>query len=347
MQPIKKVENVLVFGFDRKTIFVGDYDSALDADKRRLFEYPLLTKTLEMMSEQLFSNSVQCCSEGFFGLDVNHQILRKTIEAVYEKSYPSVEHLGRSLAPAGHMGHVFLCTLWEMTHTPTETFGEETKQYFYTVDAVLEKATDKPQLASDVVIIVKDRDGKVFWVGIERKHEPGVGKIALVGGKQDIVISEDGETSYLEPFSITAMRELSEEVGVIVQYNHLPQDVQPIEKLSNISLSFADCSEKPYALKASSLDFLGLFISGSEEKLKNTYKKRIYWTAGFLLFLDYPDEELICKQIKTKFRALSDAKDIHVEQVELGKVPEFGISHHKEIFLSALLKLRNQERIRV
>ena len=80
--------------------------------------------------------------------------------------------------------------------------------YLYVVDSMMWRAYIKPGLASDLVLFVQDRTGKIFLILIRRKNEPGAGTIAAPGGFLNVGVYD------IETGVRCALREGSEEISV-------------------------------------------------------------------------------------------------------------------------------------
>lgn len=194
------------------------------------------------------------------------------------------------------------------------------------VNWIAQKAFHKPALAADLVIVVKSgSDG--YFVGIKRKNPPGKGKFATIGGFLDVRGYRLG--SPLE----TAIHEACEEVGMkITDWSGcIPKER---ELLSSETL-FVRVVLPGVPPLGGELLYIGVVETGKSEKRANGLK-RVYWTFGYVLRVALPNCMSVNKTSLAKmFTAGDDAASIHVKKVSDGKIPDFGISHHRELFEKA------------
>jgi len=205
---------------------------------------------------------------------------------------------------------------------------------YWSLDFIGELAYRKPAFAADLVIFIKDNEGRNFFVGIERANPPGLGKISLIGGMVD------NNGLEMEKFSSAAIREVGEEVNLELNPNphcvSLPGPFPETVKL----ISANGCHEKNRNVvfdnrSVSDLHQVGMFFTGEEEINHTTNRRRVSATVGYtvVLAVDKPLSEEI---VAAYFVAADDAKRIIVKEIKgLASCPDFGISHHFDIYKSA------------
>jgi hypothetical protein len=193
----------------------------------------------------------------------------------------------------------------------------------------------KPSLAADLLPFIIDRDGKVFFVGIVRGKEPGLGKPAFIGGHQDI------KGFRFETPAGALIHESKDEAAFSIMPIHhgVAQITKPMS--DSVLIQIAIGGREFLA----SLDLLGTYATGWEEELHNLGRKRVDWTTAYTLVLDYSHTEAFdCEKIRSLFQAGDDAREIYVAQVN-EDVPDLALSHHLEIYADAVKKLCGQRRL--
>lgn len=191
----------------------------------------------------------------------------------------------------------------------------------------------KPSLAADIIPVVVDSEGNSFFVLIHRKWDPGKGKIALIGGNQEVI------GPYFQTPAATLQMEAMEEVNLVLvpQVGSEPPFFhQPFIPRTPVTVKIR---QQEVAEVISDLILLGTYETSAEEERPHLQAKRINWTTAYLLPIkvDFPvDKEMLGRW----FRAGDDAEKMAFVNMAEDPYPEFGIGHHGTIFKDALAELR-------
>jgi 8-oxo-dGTP pyrophosphatase MutT (NUDIX family) len=183
----------------------------------------------------------------------------------------------------------------------------------------------KPSLAADIIPVVIDSEGNSFFVLIHRKWDPGKGKIALIGGNQEVI------GFYFQTPAATLQMEAMEEANLVLvpQLGSEPPFFhQPFIPCVPVTVKIR---QREVAEVESNLILLGTYETSAEEERPHLQAKRINWTTAYLLPIrvDFPvDKEML----KRWFKAGDDAEKMAFVNPETDPYPEFGIGHHKTIF---------------
>lgn len=206
--------------------------------------------------------------------------------------------------------------------------------------AVLEwiapKAFHKPPLAADLVVVVKSGDDD-YLVGIKRKYSPGKGKRATVGGFMEV------RGYHLDSPLETTVHEACEEVGMKITNwsGGIPKER---ELLSNETLFVRVVLPCGFE-SGGELSYIGVIETGKSEKRANGLK-RVYWAFGYVLRVALPNGMSVNETSLAKmFTAGDDAASICVVKVVSGCHPNFGISHHRELFEKAYRHIFSKFRV--
>ncbi len=191
----------------------------------------------------------------------------------------------------------------------------------------------KPSLAADIIPVVIDSTGNSFFVLIDRKWDPGKGKIALVGGNEEVV------NYYFQTPAATLQMEAEEEVSLKIEpyaatetefyhYPFVPRT--PVMVILN---------QPEIAEVDTELILLRTYETSAEEERPHLQAKRINWTTAYLLPIKV-DFAVSKGMLMRWFRAGDDAEKLAIVNLAEDPFPEFGIGHHGTIFKDALRKLQ-------
>lgn len=198
----------------------------------------------------------------------------------------------------------------------------------YHVNYIGRCAYHKPTLAADILPFFRNKDGKTFFVGITRKNDPGKGKLALIGGIRDKIVS------HFETAAEACLREAKEEIGLILRTYHYKA------LLDRNSLKIPVIVDIDNASIYSELCFICTGGTSDEEINHYTGLKRVDETSAWLLPVNMPD--VTEEKIRQLLKAGDDAKELVVIDMDTyysSGLPalNFGIKHHQEIFYLASL----------
>jgi hypothetical protein len=195
------------------------------------------------------------------------------------------------------------------------------------VDFVGRKAFHKPGLAADLLPFIRDRTGKVFFIGIIRRGSPGEGKPALLGGFLNI------NGFHLETPAEALLHEGREEIGL-----HIYSDSEDLERLENAPLA-DDLKVKVILGKGrqifSQLKLVGVFPTTDEENITSLGLKRVYQTTAYMVIIDVA-EVLDVNSLAKWLVAGDDAKALYIFRLERQTVDSgLFFQHHRTIFEAA------------
>ncbi|MFC1598628.1 hypothetical protein ACFL2U_01275 [Patescibacteria group bacterium] len=197
------------------------------------------------------------------------------------------------------------------------------------IDFIGRLAFHKPGLAADLVPIIVDQTGTMYFIGIERKDTHGVP--ALIGGHLDI------KGYHMETPAQALLHEAAEEANfkIIPAKNELER-IQTQPDADNISV-LVELGDQIQV--ESKLQRLGRFQTSAEEQMKSLQLKRVYETIGYGLRIDLA-QSLNISDINEWFQAGDDAKSMQIWNITKNGPPQkFAFEHHRTIFFSALRKL--------
>jgi 8-oxo-dGTP pyrophosphatase MutT (NUDIX family) len=242
-------------------------------------------------------------------LILNHEATIAELIGCFEPSYQA---WGRY----GYMGDVLGIRVINFNET-----------YLYFLDFIGRLAIIKPGLAVDLLTVIRIKDGDYF-IGIKRRFNPGKGKLALPGGFLDV------NGYHLDTPLETIVHEAQEEIGLMINV------VNPF------NLSSYELVEGLVEVKYNSKIFngelipLGIIPTGDNEKMPSIGIKRVYHTTAYGLFLDMTQSDLDEDGISDWLKAGDDAASLVIVNLKQNPKPEFGLSHHKELFNSFMMKLK-------
>lgn len=217
----------------------------------------------------------------------------------------------------------------------------ESEGYWIYVNFIAKIVDPKPTLAADILPFVIDSRRKVYFIGITRKYEPGKGKLALIGGKQDCI---DGR--FEAPFE-TAIREAGEEVnGLRIRALHSYSDLRTHYLLQRPSYDvFVDFGSAitgiTLGVKAK-LQLLGTFQTSNQEKITGSNRRRVDWTTAYLLPIHLGEQVVEKQDLERWLKADDDAESLQIIEWGVDEFPEFGLSHHDDIYHQAYKIIRKK-----
>jgi len=187
----------------------------------------------------------------------------------------------------------------------------------------------KPSLAADIIPVIIDSNGNSFFVLIHRKYDPGKGKIALIGGNQEVI------GYYFQSPTATLQMEAVEEVNLVIRPevgSEFPFFHKPFIPRTPVEV----CLRQPEISSVhSEMILLGTYETSKEEERPHLNAKRINWTTAYLLPIEinFPvDKEMV----KRWFTAGDDAEKMAFVNLATDPYPDFGIGHHATIFSDAV-----------
>ncbi|NTW21932.1 hypothetical protein HGA34_00110 [Candidatus Falkowbacteria bacterium] len=198
----------------------------------------------------------------------------------------------------------------------------------------------KPSLAADIIPVITDSEGNTFFVLIHRKYDPGKGKIALIGGNEEVI------GPYFQTPTATLQMEAMEEVNlVLVPQVGAEQDFFHRPFIPRVPVK-VKLRQREVSETDSELILLGTYETSAEEERPHLKAKRINWTTAYILPIrvDFPvDKEMLTRW----FRAGDDAEKMAFVNLATDPYPEFGIGHHGTIFSDAMEALRREYPMKV
>ncbi|MCX6744872.1 MAG: hypothetical protein NTX82_05090 [Candidatus Parcubacteria bacterium] len=207
------------------------------------------------------------------------------------------------------------------------------------VDFIGRLAWPKPALAADLIPIIRDAKGNLFFVGITRKKEPGIGKPALIGGHLDI------KGFHLETAAEALIHEARDEAGIKIKVNMKSKhDYKNKPFLPWIPIIV---SLKHLPSLRSELLLVGTFETSDEENQPQLKTKRVFQTTAYTMIIDIRNRTLTPKDVTMLFSAGDDAATIYVKQITSLKSLPFAINHHRTIYKATLAKLLREDRINI
>lgn len=191
----------------------------------------------------------------------------------------------------------------------------------------------KPSLAADIIPVVIDSTGNSFFVLIHRKWDPGKGKIALVGGNEEVV------NYYFQTPAATLQMEAEEEIGLtIAPYTATEKEFFHYPFIPRTPVMVV-LNQPEIAEVDTELILLRTYETSVEEERPHLQAKRINWTTAYLLPIRV-DFAVSKGMLMRWFRAGDDAEKLAIVNLTSDPYPEFGIGHHGVIFKDALRKLQ-------
>jgi hypothetical protein len=218
------------------------------------------------------------------------------------------------------------------------------KEKYINLDILGKAAWIKPTLAADLGIFIKNHQ-KVFFVGIIRKNPPGKGKPAIVGGIMNV-------NRQLDSAAFTMLKESKEESNFTLSYQGNVEDLREnytIQEVPVLVSGFEEINPKLKNLSAK-MHLVTTIPTPEQERLEDG-TKRVYATTCFTILIDIqtnPLSEVILNQI---FSAGDDAQGMFYHDISpcfFGdseiQGPEFGLTHHYELFEKMVQLLKTQYR---
>lgn len=225
----------------------------------------------------------------------------------------------------GPFGDVLFVTLLDKDHSQSMLTPA-------LLSGIAPKAFHKPALAADLLVVVGNYSDDPYFVGIRRKNEPGIGQPATIGGFLDI------KGHHLDSPLQTILHEGPEEASVnIFQKDGAPLTERALLSLKTQEVSVVLRNAGPFT---GWLKYLGVVPTGKEEELPSG-QKRVYWTFGYLLYVEVPDVRLDETSVTQMFCAGDDAESIYVRKLPSTQedFPPFYSTHHCELYRRAIIGL--------
>jgi 8-oxo-dGTP pyrophosphatase MutT (NUDIX family) len=207
------------------------------------------------------------------------------------------------------------------------------------IDFIGHLAWPKPALAADLVPIIRDSAGNLFFVGITRKKDPGKGKPALIGGHLDI------KGYHFETAAEALIHEAWDEAGIRIKV--MKQFVSKVKTTPNMLRIPVSVNLIRHPGLGSYLLLIGTFATSAEEKLLDLGTKRVFQTTAYAMVIDILNRSLTSEEVAQLFVSGDDAASIYVRKVTSHRTPPFAIKHHRTIYQATLAKLANEDRINV
>ncbi len=211
------------------------------------------------------------------------------------------------------------------------------------IDFIGRLAFPKPALAADLLPIIRDAAGNLFFIGITRKKEPGIGKPALIGGHLDI------KGYHLETAAEALIHEAKDEVGLKITV--MKQHAREIKTKPYMPRIPVSVGLKGYPKLPSELLLVGTFETSAEEKLLHLGTRRVSQTTAYTMIIDIRDRILTPDDVAKLFSAGDDAASIFVHQITknhwLFDLFNRAIYHHQTIYVAALSQLRRESIINI
>lgn len=207
------------------------------------------------------------------------------------------------------------------------------------IDFIGQLAFPKPALAADLSPLIRDAARNLYFVGIKRKKEPGIGKPALIGGHLDI------KGYHLETAAEALVHEAKDEAGIKIRV--MKQFAHTLKNKPYMSRFPISVGLKNYPKLPSELLLIGTFKTSSEDKLPHLGVKRVYQTTAYTLIVDIYDQAFTPDEIAELFTAGDDAASIYVHKITSLQSPPFAIKHHRTIYRATLAKLLKEQRINI
>jgi len=282
--------------------------------RRGMIESINFAKNVNIIPTQLieieYPTSSFPCLE-VMGRDYGFENIREYIQSYY-----------KDWKPCGSFGDVI----------QIERIFTETKTIFV-IDFIGRKAFHKPGLAADLIPFIKDKEGKLFFIGIIRKYMPGKGKFALLGGFTGI----DGY--HLETAAESLLHEGIEEAGLFIKA--LDQDILKKPFASKIPVQVSLGKSKDKQVINTQMILVGTFPTSFEEQMPDLNLKRVYQTTGYTMLIQV-DILLDLEILKNWLTPGDDADKLVFIELNKEKIPEFGISHHQTVFDHAFAIIKKE-----
>lgn len=248
-----------------------------------------------------------------------------TIEGKYKNVKESLcQKVGKIYFDTGKFGHFDDAIL--------VTVNDIGWNIFCTIDFIGHLGFSKPGLTSDLVPIVRDSFGQLFFIGILRKNSPAVGKLALIGGFRGI------KDLHLETLIENVISEAHDEAGLkIIPITDEPEQLlsKPYQDEIDIVLKFVYGKNVDVDTK---LLHVGSVYTETSENEKNFGEKRVYETSAYT-FLAEIDMGLDEETLRSNLRPGDDAMEVVVWNISKRGIPDLALSHQREIFEKAISKL--------
>lgn len=233
-----------------------------------------------------------------------------------------IEHYYQDWKLCGYFGDV----------VQIERIFTESKTIFI-ISYIGRKAFHKPGLAADLVPFIKDKDGRLFFIGIIRKYSPGKGKFALLGGFTGI------NGYHLETVAESLVHEGREEAGLLIKPLDRNILIKPFAQEVPVQVSLGKKLDK---LKVDTqMILVGTFPTNQEEQMPYLNLKRVYQTTGYTMMVDI-GRSLNVEILKGWLTPGDDADKLVFVELNKDKLPEFGIGHHQTVFDEALKIIKNR-----
>lgn len=291
---------LLVFGYRGTVLFAGSYSAVVEEDRRILATgkgMPYLTPIAEVS----YDFAPVACPLPAAG-DPGFAILKNWVQGPY-----------RSVGRFGDFGDVLFVL---------EAGGE------YILTGIGVKAFHKPGVATDLVPLVVNGSGQLFFVGVIRGRDPGKGLPATIGGFNGIT------GFHFDSAVETLFHEAREETGMRIELGSPPKaEDGPFPATAPVRVTLGgrrmDCT----------VHLAGIVTTSDEERNVTTGVKRVSFTAAYVLpiALDTTKDQLVQELLP---QDLVEGNRVAVFQVGVDPI-RFGIGHHERVFLAAVEKARS------
>jgi len=231
-----------------------------------------------------------------------------------EELYSNLESVYRNWGKFGPFGDCILVTV---------------NEGYVRIILIARLAFPKPGLAADLVPFVRDSTGKLFFIGIVRKNNPGKGKPAIIGGFKNI----DIYGYHLDTAAETVVKECYEESGmrIIPQSVDLAKNINVDEFVALVNIG----SAKP----VTKVRLLGTYPTSDEENTASGIK-RVYETTVYTFVAQF-NQVLNERRLAGMLKAGDDASEVFVWDFDGRRdSPKLAFEHHNKILRDALNFIR-------